>query len=187
MTDAAPAPNNDVTVSIPLDKIPKGFLYRFDAWGKPFWNVMHSITFSYPDNPTDDEKERIRTFFKIIPYYLPCSICGVNLVKEMAETPLSDEVLKNMNSLSRWMVDLHNSVNVRLKKPTVTYEAAKRYYFEDASTDPRGPPPPPSPLVKPPTGTNPLYKTAFWSVSVIMVVLLLIVVALIIVPKFLKA
>lgn len=176
-----------VTVSIPLDKIPKGFLYRFDAWGKPFWNVLHSVTFAYPDQPTEEDKERVRTFFKIIPYYLPCSICGVNLVKEMTDKPLSDEVLKNMDTLSHWLVDLHNSVNIRLKKPTVTYEAAKKYYFEDASVDPRGDTPATKPAAETPRTINPMYKTGFWSVTVIMVLLILIVVALVMVPKFLKS
>jgi hypothetical protein len=178
MTDSTPAVA-PVPTTISLDQIPKGFLYRFDAWGKPFWNVMHSITFSYPDKPSDDDKDRIRIFFKIVPYFLPCSVCGMHFVKEMAAKPLSDEVLASMDTLSRWLVDLHNSVNVRLKKTEVSYEAAKKFYFEDAGAEPRE-----ANTVKPVNASiNPMYKTAFWSTAVILILLIIVVVALVIVPK----
>lgn len=158
--------------------IPKGFVYRFEHWGKPFWNVMHSITFTYPDNPTDDDKERVRAFFRIIPHFLPCSICGLHFFKEMGDHPLTDEVLVSMDSLSRWLVELHNNVNVRLKKPVLTYDVIKKFFFEDATTDPRSSPAPTDSAI------NPMYKTAFWSISIILGLVLLLVAVLVVLPHF---
>lgn len=156
--------------------IPKGFVYRFEHWGKPFWNVMHSVTFTYPDKPTDDDKARVRAFFSIIPHFLPCSICGLHFIKEMSDKPLTDDVLASMDSLSRWLVDLHNNVNIRIKKPVITYDVIKKFFFEDATVDPRTP-------ASSPDVINPLYKTAFWSTAVILIIVLIFVMALIVIPK----
>jgi len=150
--------------------IPNGFLYRFEHWGKPFWNVLHSVTFTYPQQPSDEDKERVRIFFKIMPYYLPCSICGVHFVKEMADNPLTDTVVASMDSLSRWLVDVHNSVNKRLKKPELAYDTIKKFYFEDAVNDPRNYPKPPQPVV---VAINPVYKKAFWFMVFLFLLLLI--------------
>jgi hypothetical protein len=166
MTDTAPP------------RIPKGFLYRFEHWGKPFWNVMHSVTFTYPEHPTDEDKERIRTFFNMIPFFLPCSICGLHFVKEKMDMPLTDEVLASMDSLSRWLVDVHNSVNRRLKKPELAYDTIKKFYFEDATPDPRNYPVKTA-LVVP----HPYYKKAFWTLALLFVILLVFFIGMVVVPR----
>lgn len=180
-TEATTTPSPAVPKRVlTIDDIPKGFLYRFDAWGKPFWNVLHAVTFSYPEKPEDDDKERIRIFFQLVPFYLPCSICGMHFVREMKESPMTDEVVSSMDKLSRWLVDLHNSVNERLKKPLVTYENAKKFYFEDYTVDPRTGP---DLKLLPPVAQY-SYKKPFWCISLVALVLAIIVIIKIVVPRF---
>jgi hypothetical protein len=159
-------------------RIPKGFLYRFEHWGKPFWNVMHSVTFTYPEKPTQEDKDRIKAFFAVMPFFLPCSICGAHFVKEQLDMPLTEEVLASMDSLSRWLVDLHNSVNRRLKKPELAYETIKKFYFEDATVDPRNYP---AKVVLP--IHPPFYKKAFWFMAFLFTILAVVFIVMVLVPK----
>jgi hypothetical protein len=113
----------------------RGFLYSFKAWGTPYWQVIHAVTFLYPEeNPSDDDKERIRVFIALVPFILPCPLCGMHFIETVEKSPLSDEVLASRDALSRWMVDVHNNTNRRLGKMEVPYELAKQFYMDDSQT-----------------------------------------------------
>lgn len=116
----------------------RGFLYRFDDWGTPYWQVAHAVTFLYPDEPSAEDKHRVLTFFKLFPFLLPCSICGLHFANTMRDKlPLTDEVMTSRETLSRWLVDVHNMVNRRLGKKEVAYEDVAKYYTQNSSRDPR--------------------------------------------------
>jgi hypothetical protein len=111
----------------------RGFVYDFDSWGKPYWQVMHSVTFLYPETPTDEDKQRVQVFFRLVPNILPCALCGLHFVRTLEQYPLSDEVLSSRETLARWLVDVHNTVNERLKHEVVSYEKVKHFYTKDSS------------------------------------------------------
>lgn len=112
------------------------FLNDFDAWGPPFWKVAHAITFDYPEaNPTKEQKERVERFFAMMPWFLPCGVCGSHFINTVAtQHPFSETTTAGRDALSRWLVDVHNTVNTRLKKPTVPYDQVYRYFLVDART-----------------------------------------------------
>ena len=113
----------------------RGFLYSFKAWGTPYWQVIHAVTFLYPvENPTEDDKERIRVFIALVPFLLPCPLCGMHFIETVEKSPLSDEVLASRDALSRWMVEVHNNTNRRLGKTEVPYELVKQFYMDDSKT-----------------------------------------------------
>lgn len=145
-----------------MPKGPRGFLFSFDAWGKPWWQVLHAVTFNYPDKPDQATRDRVMLFFKLVPFLLPCGLCGVHFYKAMkdGEYALTADVLQSRDTLSRWLVDVHNHVNQRLRKPAVTYERCKTYYLRDCSRDPR-------------TGAGPSgYCVATWVLAALLVVAL---------------
>lgn len=109
------------------------FVAKFDAWGPPYWKVAHAVTFLYPEaNPTREDKQHVLEFFRVFPHILPCGICGGHFL-ETIETahPLNEQVLSSRATLTRWLVDLHNTVNRRLNKPEVPYEQVVKYYLQD--------------------------------------------------------
>jgi hypothetical protein len=134
----------------------RGFVYDFDSWGKPYWQVMHAVTFLYPETPTEDDKQRALVFFRLVPFLLPCSICGLHFVKTLQTMPLDDAVLASRDTLSRWLVDVHNNVNERLKHEVVPYEKVKDYYLNNAAVPLRE-----SEVIKPP---REIYKMPFFGV-----------------------
>ena len=105
---------------------------RMDIVGPPLWRSLHAITFAYSDTPTPEQRAAVISFFESLTALLPCTECQQNFVRELAHSPLRDHV-HNRDTLSRWLVDLHNRVNVRLGKPELPYEAVAAEYAECAS------------------------------------------------------
>lgn len=140
----------------------RGYLYRFDRWGPEFWRVMHAITFLYPDEPSVDDQTRMLTLFRIMPFVLPCSLCGMHFAEAITgKYQISEKVLASRENLSRWLVDVHNDVNRRIEKQTVQYERVKRFYTMDSDCPLR-------PLEVKADATAP-YRTALIVVSLILV------------------
>jgi hypothetical protein len=121
----------------------RGYNKLFQAWGGDYWRVAHSVTFQYSEsNPSDTEKQIVQAFFQVFPDILPCWRCGSHFREHIQESPLTDAVLQNRESLSRWLHAIHNKVNRGLRKPEISYEDAKRFYLHDARRGrlPRTPP-----------------------------------------------
>lgn len=98
-------------------------------WGPPAWDFFYYITLSYPDNPTDHDKECMETFFKNINCVLPCKSCRDNHSRHMKKHPLNKNVLVNRYNLVNWLVRINNEVNISLGKKTVTYEQIINKYL----------------------------------------------------------
>ena len=99
------------------------------SWGPSFWNVLHILSFSYPNEPTNDDKKNFYTFYYNLQYILPCQHCRDNLKKNYNILPLTAEVFKNSDSLSKYVYKLHELINKELnKKSTLTYEDLKNKY-----------------------------------------------------------
>ena len=94
-------------------------------WGPSAWKFLHTITFNYPDNPTLTQKRNVEELFLSLIHLLPCDECSEHYKKEISEN-FPDS--RSKSALSSWLVNLHNKVNIRLNKPTMTYEAAKVLY-----------------------------------------------------------
>lgn len=98
-------------------------------WGPPLWHVLHTISFNYPIKPSREQKEHYYNFYANLKNILPCKYCRDNLVNNLKETPLTLSVLSSRHTLSRWVYDLHESVNKMLgKKSNLSYEDVRDRY-----------------------------------------------------------
>jgi len=43
-----------------------------NVWGPSAWTFLHTITFNYPEDPTEDDKRKYYNFFMNIKDVLPC-------------------------------------------------------------------------------------------------------------------
>jgi len=93
-----------------------------DVWGPHLWKSLHFIALAYPMSPTEEEKLNYEKFFTSIQTILPCSLCANNYAKHLLELPLTDEVMKNKETLLKWTIDMHNKVNEETGKPTYTFD-----------------------------------------------------------------
>lgn len=84
-------------------------------WGPHLWFFLHSMSFAYAkdkDHPTELEKRQMYQFLESLKYVLPC-ICKNNYSAYFDKYPPK---LNSRKELFRWLVDLHNHVNMEHNK-----------------------------------------------------------------------
>lgn len=121
----------------------KGDYYSGDGfvtkiWGPAVWHMLHTISFNYPVNPTSEDKKNYRNFILSLQNVLPCKYCRMNLKTNLKQMPLTMEHMKNRDSFSRYIYQLHELVNKMLdKKSGLTYcDVRERYeHFRSRCTE----------------------------------------------------
>jgi len=96
-------------------------------WGPHAWIFLHSVSFHYPEYPSWKEKTEYAQFYRRIQDVMPCSMCRSHYARWLRDHPIEYH-LDNWQSLSRWLVDLHNQVNTRKHTPHFPYEKALKIY-----------------------------------------------------------
>jgi hypothetical protein len=96
------------------------------VWGPPMWHVLHTISFNYPVKPTEDQMKYYFNFYSNLENILPCKFCRDNLKNNLKKNPLTKKVMTSRATLSRWVYDLHETINKMLgKKSNLTYEMVR--------------------------------------------------------------
>ena len=98
-----------------------------NIWGPGAWTFLHSITLNYPDNPTLEQKKIYSDFFNMLPKVLPCNICQEHLTKHFTDSPINFN-LNSKESLTKWLVNIHNKSNEQYGKPTISYTEFLKIY-----------------------------------------------------------
>lgn len=86
-------------------------------WGNNAWNSLHCISFTYPEKPTEEDKQNYKTYFQTLKYVLPCCICRKHYTEHTkigGDFEIKDEIFKNKESLTRWLYELHKNVDKSL-------------------------------------------------------------------------
>lgn len=109
-----------------------GFITKI--WGPSAWKFLHTTSFAYPLEPTDEHKKEYKAFFNSLQFVLPCSLCRDSYKLFIngdidPKLKLTDEVFKNRETLTRWLYDLHQAVNKKLDVDYgITYEDVVERY-----------------------------------------------------------
>jgi hypothetical protein len=111
--------------SIPIHGSPNPLV-----WGPLFWYTLHNSAIHYPIEASPLVKQRIKNRILAIPYEISCKTCQPHASAYIESIPDSklDSIVSGRDNLFKFYVDFHNSVNVRLGKPTWTYEQAYNQY-----------------------------------------------------------
>jgi hypothetical protein len=99
----------------------KGDFYSGDGflttvWGPAQWHMLHTISFNYPVNPTEEEKNKYRNYVLSLQNVLPCGACRKNLKTNLKHFPLKMTDMKSRDTFSKYIYNLHELVNKMLKK-----------------------------------------------------------------------
>ena len=108
------------------------------VWGPAFWHVIHTISFNYPVNPSLKEKNYYRNFIINLQNVLPCKYCRINLTNNFKKKPIQMCNLKNRETFSRYIYELHETINNMLhKKSNLSYcDVRERYeHFRSRCTE----------------------------------------------------
>lgn len=99
------------------------------VWGPSLWHYLHTLSFNYPWNPTKEQKQVYKNQILLLVDTLPCKYCRINLKNNFKQLPLKACHLKNRDTFSRYVYELHETVNKMLgKKSNLTYcDVRERY------------------------------------------------------------
>ena len=98
-------------------------------WGPATWHLLHCISFNYPVEPNDAQKQHYREFVLNLKHVIPCGKCRTNLEKNFGTLPLEERHMASRETFSRYIYDLHEVVNRMLnKKSGLTYDAVRDIY-----------------------------------------------------------
>jgi hypothetical protein len=98
-------------------------------WGPAIWHYLHTMSFNYPVEPTKQEKINYRNFVLNLKNVLPCKYCRINLTNNFKKKPLQMCNMASRDTFSRYIYELHETINKMLgKKSYLTYcEVRDRY------------------------------------------------------------
>ena len=97
-------------------------------WGPPLWEYLHMMSLKYSNSPSYNEKRTMKNLLNNISHFLPCDKCRNHAVEYMNNNDL-DIATTNTDTLFRFLVDFHNSVNKRLGKPIMGVNTAYTIYL----------------------------------------------------------
>jgi hypothetical protein len=99
------------------------------VWGPGIWHFLHTMSFNYPMEPTQEQKKNYRDFILNLRNVLPCKYCRINLVKNLKHHPLKISDMKNRETFSKYIYSLHELVNKMLGKTSgLSYEDVRERY-----------------------------------------------------------
>jgi predicted nucleotidyltransferase len=109
-----------------------------NVWGPAMWHYLHLMSFNYPVNPTPQDKVNYKDFVYSLQNVLPCKYCRINLTNNFKKKPLQMCDMKNRETFSKYIYELHETINKMLnKKSNLTYcDVRERYeHFRSRCTD----------------------------------------------------
>lgn len=102
-----------------------------DRFGPSLWQGLHYISLGYPIKPTNEQKQKYKTFFLLLQDTLPCSVCANHYAENLKKMPLTDEVLETRETFVKWLIDFHNVVNEMKGKDVIEYNRARKMIDTD--------------------------------------------------------
>jgi len=93
--------------------------------GRHTWFYLHTLAATYPQFPTDADKEGVRMLMASLGQLFPCKLCRRHLQGNLADPELGPVAVESREDLSIWMCKLHNTVNKQNNKPEFPCEQVK--------------------------------------------------------------
>lgn len=99
------------------------------VWGPSMWHTLHTISFNYPVNPSKKDVKNYKNFILNLQHILPCSYCRENLKNNFKKFPLKNIHMKNRDTFSYYIYQLHERINKCLNKVSnLSYADVKERY-----------------------------------------------------------
>ena len=81
-------------------------------WGPSGWRLFHLVA----TEPVQQTRQRdVARWFELMEYVLPCKYCRASFHEYVRLQPLTTGILTNQPAFGRWVYDIHNRVNGKLR------------------------------------------------------------------------
>ena len=105
-----------------------------NKWGSETWMSLHCITFNAPDIITQDKQNNYINYFTVLKELLPCKYCRFSYKVFLHFLPIQRYIDCKMG-LTYWLYTIHNLVNIKLQKQTVSFIDVVVKYENMKATD----------------------------------------------------
>ena len=100
-------------------------------WGPAAWRFLHTISFTYSNSPTEEEKKTMYYFLHFFSKVIPCTKCRTDFESYINETlTLGSKHLNTKETLIAYINDSHNYVNRKIGKREYTLDESKNKYLK---------------------------------------------------------
>ncbi|KAA8642079.1 hypothetical protein EYZ11_005624 [Aspergillus tanneri] len=82
--------------------------------GRATWKYFHTMLARYPEKPTKEQQETLRTYIYLFAQLYPCGECATHFQGHLAKYPPQ---VSSRNAAAGWGCFMHNEVNAMLEKP----------------------------------------------------------------------
>ena len=96
-------------------------------WGNVCWYLFHSLSFKLKDDKDHIVKD-LQSICHNIALNLPCPDCSEHANQTFNMAKNSGVRITNRDEMQRFWWQLHNLVNKRLRKPSMSFEDAQEIY-----------------------------------------------------------
>ncbi|KAH8602977.1 ERV/ALR sulfhydryl oxidase domain-containing protein [Bisporella sp. PMI_857] len=107
--------------------------------GNAAWKVLHTTMAKFPDKPTEDDSQALKSYIYLFARLYPCGDCARHFQKILAKFPPQ---VATRSTAAAWACHVHNEVNTRLKKPLFDCSKIGDFYdcgcAEDGTKDKHG-------------------------------------------------
>lgn len=93
-----------------------------DKWGPPTWSYIHEKSLSYPETPTEEDKQRYKDWLLAIAEHIDCEDCSKHMNTFIVGA--NDSAYQDKSHFVRFLIDMHNKVNQFTKKEVLSYTEA---------------------------------------------------------------
>ena len=99
------------------------------VWGPSMWHFLHTMSFNYPVKPSKEDKESYYNYLLSLQKVLPCRYCRDNYTSNLKKAKFSRRVLKNRETFSKFIYNLHEEVNCMLgKESNLSFDEVRNRY-----------------------------------------------------------
>lgn len=99
-------------------------------WYCLFWEFLHTVPlFSRNPGAQPLTKEDAHTLLKALSVGIPCSQCKNDYANLISEIKWDEINLSNEDWFFNVTVEIHNTINKKLQKPTLTLDEAKVVWY----------------------------------------------------------
>ncbi len=95
-------------------------------WGPCVWKVLHTLTIKIKDESFESQRKKMIEMIQLICNNLPCPICSSHATSFLKKHRFTQ--IKTKEQMIRFIYEMHNDVNKRLKKDPFMFESLLSRY-----------------------------------------------------------
>ncbi|KAJ6013391.1 FAD-linked sulfhydryl oxidase ERV2 [Penicillium herquei] len=106
--------NETVNLEVMLTVGPVAISLSRAELGRATWKYFHTVMARFPEKPTQDEQDALRSYIHLFARLYPCGECAEHFQQHLSKYPPQ---VSSRNAAAGWACFIHNEVNAMLEKP----------------------------------------------------------------------